>query len=334
MEYVGIKAINFKELVGERVYVTFLCKEVSVGNQRNGCQFMSITMKQNEVEENAKLFEASKTDIDEIKAGKVYKTSLDIKAYDKAPNGYACVIVKGTIEECVGVSAEPFLEWTNGVNEARNGILNYTRMLGDSWYGKVVTEVMNEVWQRFSCWSAAKSLHHEQLGGLVVHTYEVVTMSVGVAQIMNSIYGDKFINVKLLIAASILHDVGKVIEINTDFSNGVTDYSTEAVLVSHIMSGISIIDRTAYKIMMTEQVDHSEELNLLRHVVASHHGKKEWGSPITPSVPEANIIHMADEMSAQMYRYNKELSKIAVGESSTSWINGEMYSVYKDSTKQ
>lgn len=333
MNYFGIKTVNFKELVGERVYVMFMCKDVAVGNQKNGRQFVSITMKQNEVEENAKLFDATASDIEKIKAGKVYVATVDIKPYDKSSTGYACVIPSGMIEENTSVSSEQFLEWTNGVNEALVGIANYVSDISMTWYGNITTLIMNEVWQKFSYWSAAKSLHHEQLGGLAVHTFEVVRMGRNIADTVCRIYGDNFINIPLLTSASVLHDVGKVNELNTKIDCGVTEYSIEASLTSHIMSGISMIDSAALRLGLCTNGEEPEELTLLKHVVAAHHGKKEWGSPVCPSVPEANILHMADEISAQMYRYNKEFSKLDIEESSSSWINGELYSVYKDSTK-
>ena len=79
--------------------------------------------------------------------------------------------------------------------------------------------------------------------------------------------------------------------------------------------------------------EEKEAVELLKHCLAAHHGKLEFGSPITASVPEAVILNIADNLSAEMFRYNKNLKTVNPGEYATQWINGALNKYYKDSSK-
>lgn len=74
-------------------------------------------------------------------------------------------------------------------------------------------------------------------------------------------------------------------------------------------------------------------MELLKHCLAAHHGKMEYGSPVTPHIPEANILNIADNLSADMYRFNRSFKDIEPGQSTTYWSGGSMVVTYKDSTK-
>ena len=83
-----------------------------------------------------------------------------------------------------------------------------------------------------------------------------------------------------------------------------------------------------------EQLDYEHEaVALLKHIILAHHGQKEWGSPIDMNIPEAYILNRADEISAEMYRYNKNFNSMEVSSSSAAWLGGSMVVTYKDYTK-
>ena len=82
-----------------------------------------------------------------------------------------------------------------------------------------------------------------------------------------------------------------------------------------------------------EIADELECLNLLKHCLAAHHGKLEWGSPITPSVPEAYLLHIADNLDAEMFKYYRTFRQIESGEVDVAWQPSGIRKTYKDSTK-
>jgi 3'-5' exoribonuclease len=134
---------------------------------------------------------------------------------------------------------------------------------------------------------ASKWLHHNYLGGLLEHTLSMVQLVLKNAGHYNGL------NLDLLLTASILHDVGKVDELSYRRS---FDYSDEGRLLGHITLGI---ERVEDKIRQLP--DFPKDLStLLKHLLLSHHGQYNWGSPKRPMTLEAVMLHYLDDMDAKM----------------------------------
>lgn len=134
---------------------------------------------------------------------------------------------------------------------------------------------------------AAKSLHHVFLGGLLEHTLSVAAM----ARLACSHYRD--LNRDLVLAGVLLHDVGKTAELSYQRSFGYTDAGN---LVGHISMEAEWINRAADGIQ-----GFPRELRLqLLHIVLSHHGKLEFGSPVLPKTPEALLVHYLDDLDGKL----------------------------------
>lgn len=349
MEYTLLNQIDFDNNINDRVYIIFLAKDVDVRTQKNGREFINLTMKHKDLEINAKLFEASKEHIDMIKNGYVYNAAVDIKPYAKSEKGWSCVIYN--IEPCTTVTMNEFIEWADGMGDAQVTINNALAIINESEYRDIVYPILVDYWNRFYVWTAASGQHHNILGGLLVHTAEVIDQCILMADYWNQRYNIHFINKGLLISAALLHDICKVDELNVDTSSGTTEYSIHSSLSTHIMDILSRVDIQAYKIgfgrqkdinELTEDLDMKtdeeiaqelEQLNLLKHCLASHHGKREYGSPIVPSIPEAIILNQMDELSALMFKFNKNFKKMECKTSSHVWAGGDCVVTYKDSSK-
>jgi len=134
---------------------------------------------------------------------------------------------------------------------------------------------------------AAKLWHHNYLGGLLQHTLKIVAICKAAAEIYPLAKRD------LLIAGALLHDIGKVSQYQME---GYIDYSDEGRLVGHIVEGCQIVSDKISKIP-----DFPVELSLnLKHLILSHQGELELGSPVVPQTLEAIILHHADQMDAQV----------------------------------
>lgn len=142
----------------------------------------------------------------------------------------------------------------------------------------------------FSRAPAARRIHHAYLGGLLEHTVEVVTLCQTVLTLYPQIHRD------LLITGALLHDVGKTKEFTYQHE---IDYSDEGRLLGHVvLSERMITERIA------EIPDFPPELALrLRHLVISHHGRYEWGSPRRPKTLEACALHYIENLDAQVNRF-------------------------------
>jgi 3'-5' exoribonuclease len=134
---------------------------------------------------------------------------------------------------------------------------------------------------------AAKSLHHGFLGGLLEHTLSVLDM----AERACVHYPD--LNRDLVAAGVLLHDVGKTAELTYQRSLG---YSDEGNLIGHIAMEAEWISRAAARI---PEFPANLRMQIL-HIVLSHHGKLEYGSPVLPKTPEALLVHYLDDLDGKL----------------------------------
>ena len=146
----------------------------------------------------------------------------------------------------------------------------------------------DEFIEDFTKSAAARDIHHSYQGGLLEHTMKVTKIALFAA---DTLYPGE-VNRDILLAGAILHDIGKIRELDSsaDFS-----YTTEGYLMGHLMIGSSLVREKAAGIEGFPE----DILIELVHIILSHHGEKEWGSPVVPMTPEAMIIHMADNLDAK-----------------------------------
>jgi 3'-5' exoribonuclease len=144
-----------------------------------------------------------------------------------------------------------------------------------------------EVARRYRMAPAAKSIHHAFLGGLLEHVLSVC----GLCKKTASHY--PFIDLDLMVAGAVLHDIGKIYELSYDRG---FNYTTEGQLLGHIMIGVRMIGDKIHGVPGFPPALR----NVLEHMVLSHHGKLEYGSPKLPQFPEAMLLHYLDDMDSKM----------------------------------
>ncbi len=139
---------------------------------------------------------------------------------------------------------------------------------------------------------AAKGFHHVYIGGLLEHTLSVIRL---LDQMTNHYQG---INRDILITGGILHDIGKIYEYSYD---SIFDYSDQGRLIGHIVIGIEMLDAK-----IAALGDFPERLAMeLRHLILSHHGTQEFGSPKRPKTLEALIVHFIDDLDAKVNAFQE-----------------------------
>ena len=157
---------------------------------------------------------------------------------------------------------------------------------------------------------AAKTLHHAWIGGLLEHIISLL----GVCDLAAKHYG---VHRDLLLTGAMLHDIGKLHELRwgTTF-----EYTMEGQLLGHITIGVGMVDR---KMDLIEGFPPALRL-LVRHLILSHHGKYEFGSPKLPMIPEAVLLHYLDDMDAKMQTMRAEFARnLAAGRDAgdlTDWV--------------
>jgi 3'-5' exoribonuclease len=150
---------------------------------------------------------------------------------------------------------------------------------------------------------AARQLHHAWLGGLLEHVVSLLGLADRVAQHYNSLKPDT-LHRDLLLTGVMLHDIGKVHELTWDTG---FEYSVEGVLLGHIQMGLDLVQR-----VMDKLPDFPPRLKtLVLHLILSHHGKLEFGSPKLPMIPEALVLNFVDDLDAKMQAVASEFEKSA-----------------------
>jgi 3'-5' exoribonuclease len=148
---------------------------------------------------------------------------------------------------------------------------------------------------------AAKTLHHNYIGGLLEHVIELIALCRDVARHFPGV------DVDLVTVGAFLHDIGKVRELAVRKS---IEYTTEGRLIGHISLGYE---------MLVEKINSiagfpAELTMLLKHIMLSHHGEYEFGSPKRPKIQEAVMIHYLDDLSAKINNFQATLKKENVSE--------------------
>ncbi len=156
---------------------------------------------------------------------------------------------------------------------------------------------------------AAARIHQAYVHGLLEHTLNVMKLADGIANIYEPVNRD------ILITGTLLHDIGKIREL--DWKRTIS-YTTEGRLLGHIPMGASMVDASINQIRKQSGFDANLQYQII-HLILSHHGKQEWGSPVTPKTREALVLHYADHAEAYMSTFVTEVDKAT--EKGEAWTN-------------
>lgn len=181
-------------------------------------------------------------------------------------------------------------------------LLEKANNFSDADFKKIVTHIMLENREKLEVYPAAYRLHHAIVGGLMLHTASIVEMAEKICQIYPNI------NRELLLSGAILHDVAKTFEMETGKTGLCTGYSVGGELIGHLVKGAMYIEDTAVKL----GVDYDKAV-LLEHMVLSHHGVPEYGSPVRPMFLEAEILSALDSLDATLFEINNATGKVEAG---------------------
>jgi 3'-5' exoribonuclease len=147
---------------------------------------------------------------------------------------------------------------------------------------------------RFKKSPAAKSIHHTYIGGLLEHTLSIMQICDNLAEHFGGINRD------LLLTGAFFHDIGKIAELQTATT---FDYTTEGSLIGHTVIGYRMVENAIAKIK-----GFPDKLRMeLGHLILSHQGKLEFGSPIVPKCAEAIILHYADDCDVRVNIFKRAI---------------------------
>lgn len=161
--------------------------------------------------------------------------------------------------------------------------------------------VLNE--HKFFIWPAATSLHHAYPGGLAIHSLNVTKNAIALWET----YRGENINIELIVAGSLLHDIGKLDEYKEDGSRTIFGH-----LISHPVSGMERVSDYCTRVL---NIDSNRDTNILvlKNIILSHHEKLEFGAPVQPTTMEAMIVARSDAADATLEGISAELHNMQYG---------------------
>lgn len=272
---------------GDRVSGVYLCKNKVNAKTKVGKTYYSLTLQDKTGTVDAKVWDLS-SGIDHFEAMDYIHIEGEVTVYQGVNQVNIRRIRRAQEGEYLPedyLPSSPF-----DMEEMKTLLLAFVRSVKNDALRRLLESFfVNDVafWKEFCLHSAAKSVHHSFVGGLLQHTLRVTQMC--------DFYCVQYPMLKrdLLIAGALLHDIGKTKEISAFPSN---DYTDEGQLIGHIVIG--------YEMVMSRIRDIDgfpvKLANELGHLILSHHGEFEFGSPKKPSIAEAVALHFADNTDAKM----------------------------------
>lgn len=273
---------------GEKVAEIYLCKSKTTATTKNGKSYDSVILQDKTGVIDAKIWEPNSLGIDDFDAldyvdvvGEVIVFNggkqLNIKRARKAKEGeYDEGEYLPVSEKNIDTMYEEMLGFISSIEN------NHLKQLLSSFFIED-----KDFAASFKKNSAAKSVHHSFIGGLLEHTLSVTKL----CNEYTKLY--PILNRDLLITAAIFHDIGKTKEISKFPTN---DYTDEGQLLGHIVIGYQMVDDAIKKLD-----GFPEKLgNELKHCILAHHGELEYGSPKKPAIIEAVALNFADNTDAKL----------------------------------
>lgn len=298
--------MKIKELnEGIRVIENYLVTNVTKGTSNNGQMYLTVSLQDNTGQIEARVWDANDNDVNTFKQGTFVKIVADVIEYRgtlqlKVITGEAVSPKDVKIEDFTIVSPVNLETLKKELDRLLDSIKHPS-------IAKIVNRLISDRYDAFITYPAATRLHHEYTHGLLEHTITLANLADRIIDYYIGLYdGNWIINRDLVIAGILIHDLGKTIELSGPV---LTSYTVEGKLIGHI----SLMNAELLKVCDELGIKDETPL-LLSHIILSHHGKQEFGSPVTPMLKEALLVSMLDDLDAKMKLVEKALAVTNEGE--------------------
>ncbi len=276
----------------------YLCSRKEVRTGRNGGEFLAIVLQDVTGEIAAKVFNEVDTLRHEFEAGEFVKVQAKGSVYNQK--------LELLIEKIRRV--HPERDRLDGFRE-EDCIRAAPRTASDMWtelesrvasvddahIRALLTRLLETHGDKLKIWPAAQTVHHAYRSGLLEHVLKLIETTTALAGAYDA-------RRDVLIAGVILHDIGKLQELSYD---AVTSYSVEGNLVGHIALGLVMLREAAAAVPGFPGELRTE----LEHLILSHHGTREHGSPVEPMTVEAFILAMCDDLDAKLHQVHRHIAE-------------------------
>lgn len=281
---------------GDKIFDIYLCKQKISAVTKNGKPYETAVLQDKTGTIDAKIWDPNNAGIGDFEAMDYVEIYGDVNSFQGALQinvKRARYAKPGEYEPKNYLPVSAY-----NIEEMYAEVLRYIEGIDNSWLQKLCEKFFvedKEFVQKFKNSSAAKSVHHGFVGGLLEHTLSVVKLC--------DFYCTRYkrLNRDLLITAALCHDIGKVKELSAFPLN---DYTDDGNFLGHIVMGTEMVGEK-----IREIEGFPERLSLeLKHCILSHHGELEFGSPKKPAIIEAVALNFADNTDAKLETFTELLN--------------------------
>lgn len=273
---------------GDRISGIYLCKQKQPAVTKNGKPYENLTLQDKTGSLDGKIWDPNSLGIDDFDVLDYIEVMGDVTSFNGAMQLNIKRVRKASEGEYDPADYLPVSE--NSTDDMYSQLLSLINSVTNPYLNTLLKKLFTQdqdFIKAFQGHSAAKTVHHGFIGGLLEHTLSVTRL----CDYMATAY--PVLNRNLLITAALLHDVGKTRELS-DFP--LNDYTDEGQLIGHIVIGAQMVHD-----LVKEIPDFPVKLeNELVHCILAHHGELEYGSPKKPALAEAVALNLADNTDARM----------------------------------
>lgn len=280
----------------DKVESYFLVKDKNVAMAKNGKPYLNLKLMDRSGEIEGRVWDNAeeisgyfeKNDIVTVKGrGSLYQGKIQLSIVDVRKAAEGAASADDFLPRSAKEPDDMLLELKGIISSIKDP---YLKILMDSFMNdKQFADLLKTA-------PAAKGMHHVYIGGLLEHTLSVARLVIELSRHYNGV------NIDLLLSGSILHDMGKTRELSY---KSAFDYTDEGRLLGHIIIGIQMLDE---KIRGIDGFPEKTAM-LLRHMIASHHGELEFGSPKRPKTLESLLLHNIEDMDAKINAYQSAVNR-------------------------
>jgi 3'-5' exoribonuclease len=280
---------NFVEALktGQVVDDIFVARDKQLAHKKDGAPYLTLSLVDRTGDMRAVVWDRAQPISNGFAAGDYVRVRGKVSEYKGA---LQLVVRHLEPADRAQVDARDFLPATErDVNQMLEQLIQISRTVQNEHLSRLLAAFFEDpvFVDRFKTAPAAKKMHHAYLGGLLEHTLSIVRL----IQAISAHY--KGVDTDLLLTGGILHDIGKVYEFT--YATHI-DYSDEGRLLNHIVIGVEMLQK---KIASLRDFPNALAL-VLKHLIVSHHGIRDFGSPEPPKTLEAIILNYLDELDAKV----------------------------------
>lgn len=319
MDYKTINQLEVgKKADGFFIIKSFDCKTTNSNNKK----YLDFTLGDKTGEINAKLWECGDGEENKFSQNMLVKVRGSVVSWQNSVQ-LKIEKMRSVLPED-NVSVEDFVP--TAPYEAQymyDEVQKYISKIKNQDIKNIINCIIDKSGDKLFTFPAAKKNHHSVRSGLLYHVMSMLHTGEKISEVYT------FLNTDLIYGGVILHDMAKIQEMDASDLGIVSDYTVEGQLLGHIIQGVKLVEDASAEVNADKEITM-----LLQHMILSHHYEPEYGSPVKPMFPEAEILHYLDIIDARMYDMKKAFDETKEGSLSDRIWSLENRKVYKHNLEQ